>query len=330
MILKRFTKLMVVTLIVAIALLGLDFIRVIYASSITEKPFHFTFEQGQTFKQLSDQLTRAGMISNRYYWQIYAVFQGADRQVKAGTYRIEAQTTLNRLLDDLVSGNTLRYRFTLFEGWTSRLMIESMRKHPQITMESDDLEEIRKHLGIAEASLEGWIYPDTYVFEKGVSNIIILAQGYELMKEKLASAWAERAEALPIKTPYEALILASIIEKETAREEERARIAGVFVSRLQKGIALQTDPTIIYGLGEAFDGDLRREDLKKDSPYNSYTRKGLPPTPIAMPGEKSIRAALNPDITGELYFVSKGDGSHYFSKTYKEHLKAVQRYQLSH
>ena len=278
--------------------------------------------------QLSNLLTRAGIIQNRYYWRAYAMLRGADRRVKAGLYEVGAQTTLHRLLNDLVDGNTLRYRFTLYEGWTFRLMIEAMRKHPQIVMESDDPAEIRRRLGMTDTSLEGWIYPDTYVFEKGTSNIRILTQGYELMQERLAAAWEARAEDLPIKTPYEALILASIIEKETAVEDERARIAGVFVSRLRKGIALQTDPTIIYGLGEGFDGNLRRRDLKKDGPYNSYTRKGLPPTPISMPGEKSILAALNPDVTGELYFVSKGDGSHYFSRTYEEHAKAVRRYQL--
>ncbi len=307
---------------------ALDFYRTIYVAGITDVPLDVELSPGETFSEMSDRLSRAGVISNRFHWRAYAAFRGADRRIKAGMYRIEAGATLHTLLDDLVEGNTLRYRFTIQEGWTLREIIAAMRKHPQLAVTSERPEEIRKRLGIAEASPEGWIYPETYFFEKDTSNLNILRQGHEIMKEKLASAWEKRSPASSLENAYDALILASIVEKETAVEAERARIAGVFLSRLERGMRLQTDPTVIYGLGEAFDGNLRRRDLKEDTPYNSYTRKGLPPTPISMPSEKSINAVLNPEITGELYFVSKSDGSHHFSKTYEEHQAAVRRYQM--
>ncbi len=325
---RRIARLIGAAVVAALIAIGFDFYRTMHAPAGVKKPFDFEFTQGQTLTQLSDELIGAGLIPNRYYWRLYAILSGADRRAKAGMYRIKAHTTPQSLLDDLVNGNTIRYRFTLYEGWTLRETLEAMREHPQIVMGDDNIDGIRNRLGIAEPSPEGWIYPDTYLFEKGTNNLKLLRQGYELMKEKLTVAWETRNPELPFETPYEALILASIIEKETAVDRERRRIAGVFISRLKRGIMLQTDPTVIYGLGEAFDGDLRRRDLKKDTPYNSYTRTGLPPTPIAMPSEKSIIAALNPEITGDLYFVSKGDGSHHFSRTYEEHRTAVHRYQL--
>ncbi len=329
---KRALRWIAAAAVLAALALAFDFYRTIYVAAVTGEPFHFEFVQGRTFDELSLELARAGLMPNadhrRRYWRFYARLRGADRRVRAGMYRIEANTTLHKLLDDLVSGNTLRYRFTIYEGWNLREIIAAMREHPQIKLEITDPDVIRERLGIAEASPEGWIYPETYVFEKNENNLRLLMQAHELMKEKLDSAWRERTTGLPIKSPYEALILASIIEKETAIEDERERIAGVFISRLRRGIALQADPTVIYGLGEAFDGDLRKRDLLNDTPYNSYTRKGLPPTPIAMPSEESIAAVLDPDVTGDLYFVAKGDGSHHFSKTYAEHHAAVRRYQL--
>lgn len=306
---------------------ALDFYRAIYVTGITAGPLDVEFPPGETFSDISDRLVRAGVVPNRLYWRVYAVFRGADRRVKAGVYRIEAGATLHALLTDLLEGNTLRYRFMIREGWTLREIIAAMHEHPQLAVTSERPEEIRERLGIAEASPEGWIYPETYFFDKGTSNLNILRQGHEIMKKKLTPAWERRSPASSLESPYEALILASIVEKETAVEAERARIAGVFLSRLERGMRLQTDPTVIYGLGEAFDGNLRKRDLSRDNPYNSYTRKGLPPTPISMPSEKSINAVLNPEITGELYFVSKGDGSHHFSKTYEEHQAAVRRYQ---
>ena len=317
----------------ALAAVAFDFYRAVHSASIVDEPFHFEFEQGRTFDQLSSELARAGLVPGpldyrHHYWRLYAVFSGADRRVQAGTYRVEAGTTLGELLGDLVDGNTLRYSFTIYEGWNLREIIDAMSQHPQIMMESTGADVIRKHLGIAETSPEGWIYPETYVFEKAYGNLDLFTQAHELMKEKLSAAWNKRAADLPFETPYEALILASIVEKEAALEKERPRIAGVFISRLRRGIALQADPTVIYGLGETFDGNLRKRDLQKETPYNSYVHKGLPPTPIAMPGGQSINAVLNPDVTGDLYFVSRGDGSHHFSKNYDEHRAAVRRYQL--
>ena len=318
----------VIAAMLAFTAVGIDFYRTIYISPITDKTFDFEFTKGQSFTQLNNQLTVAGFIKNRHYWLIYAILKGADRHVKAGMYRIEPRTTLNKLLNNLISGNTFRYRLTLYEGWTLRDIIQAMREHPQLVIKSDSAEEIRDYLSITQVSPEGWIYPETYLFEKNTSNLSILEQGHSLMKEKLKTLWEDKDSNLPFESPYDALILASIVEKETAVDDEYARIAGVFISRLKKGMLLQADPTVIYGLGEAFDGNLRKKDLTTDTPYNSYTRKGLPPTPIAMPSEKSIAAVLKPKITGDLYFVAKGDGSHHFSKTYKAHQIAVRRYQL--
>lgn len=318
----------VALLALTVAAAGFDYYRAIYATAVTEKPFHFELPPGWDFTRASDELDRAGLIPDRFYWQAYAVLRMADRRIKAGMYRIEAGTTAHELLDDLIAGNTIRYSFTIYEGWTLREILAAMHEHPQLLMQSTDAEKIREYLGIAELSPEGWIYPDTYLFEKGTSNLKLLKQAHEIMKKTLSRHWEERMPELPFKTPYEALILASIVEKETAVEAEYARIASVFISRLQRGMALQADPTVIYGLGEAFDGDLRKRDLKRDTPYNSYTRTGLPPTPIAMPSEISIAAVLKAEITGDLYFVSKGDGSHHFSKTYEEHRAMVRRYQL--
>ena len=325
---------MFIVLAAAVALLvaAADFYYITFKTPMTDKPFHFELTEGQSFTELSSQLARAGLIPgttrHRRYWQFHAMASGSDRRIRTGTYRIEPGMTLRELLDDLVSGNTLRYNFTIYEGWNFREIVNAMSKHPQIALESTKPDVIRAHLGIAEASPEGWIFPETYTFEKNQSNLKLLVQAHELMKKKLAEAWETRASGLPLKTRYDALILASIVEKETSLENELARIAGVFILRLEQGIPLQADPTVIYGLGETFDGDLRRPDLRRNTPYNSYTRKGLPPTPIAMPGEKAIKAVLNPATTGELYFVSKGDGSHHFSRTYEEHRSAVQHYQL--
>lgn len=306
----------------------IDFYRAIYVQPLTGEAVQFDFLKNQTFTQLTDRLVQREVIDSPVYWTIYARLRGADRRIQAGTYRIAAGTTLDQLLDDLLSGKTLHYHFTIYEGWRLRDILAAMRRHPQIVMTADTPEEIRTHLGIPYPSAEGWFYPETYSFEKNTENLGLFRQAYNLMQKKLEYLWENRKPDLPYDSPYEALILASIVEKETANNDEYVRIASVFVSRLEKGMLLQADPAVIYGLGEKFDGDLRKRDLNSDTPYNTYLHKGLPPTPIAMPSERSIAAVLRPEPGDDLYFVARGDGTHYFSKTYKEHQKAVQKYQL--
>ena len=229
-----------------------------------------------------------------------------------------------------MAGRVRLHALTIVEGWTVQELLAAVRAHPAIrqTLTADSPESLAAELGLARPHAEGLFFPDTYRFARGTSDVEVLRQAQALMQKKLASAWARRAPDLPLNDPYEALILASIVERETALDRERPLIAGVFLRRLRRGMRLQTDPTVIYGLGSTFDGDLRRRDLRSDTPYNSYTRAGLPPTPIALPGEASLLAAVQPAPGEALYFVATGlpDGSHVFSATLAEHEAAVARY----
>ena len=236
------------------------------------------------------------------------------------------------LLDLLVSGKVIEYSLTLVEGWTFAQVLEATRSHPVLVQSlAPDAGpgDVMTALGHPGEHPEGRYFPDTYQFPRGTTDLQVLARSYDRMAEVLAREWDARAEGLPITDPYEALTLASIVEKETGRAEERPAIAGVFVRRLEKGMLLQTDPTVIYGLGDAFDGNLRRRDLERDTPYNTYTRAGLTPTPICMPGRDAIHAVLHPADGDALYFVATGDGGHHFSATLSEHNRAVRRYQLN-
>ena len=234
-----------------------------------------------------------------------------------------------QLLNKLLSGKVTQGDLTLVEGWTFRQWRARMDKHPDLTHETSGLSEaqIIAQLGLNIKSLEGQLFPDTYLFDKQSSDLELLARANRAMLRKLDAEWTQRAAGLPYKSPDEALVMASIVEKETGREADRVLVAAVFVNRLRKGMMLQTDPTVIYGLGDSFDGNLRKRDLQTDTPYNTYTRSGLPPTPISMPGQASLRAALNPAESEALYFVARGDGSSQFSQTLEEHNNAVNRYQ---
>ena len=280
---------------------------------------------GHGFSRILDELERAGVRFNRTYVQIYARLKGVSRNLQAGAYDIPAYATAADILDKLLRGDVVAYDFAVIEGWSLNRIIAAMKEHPHIRMESEDPDEIAERLG-ADGSLEGWVQPKTYRFKPGTSNIELLRLGYERMRRLLDELWNGRPLDFPLKTPYEALILASMVEKEARKEEERPRIAGVFFARLKRGMRLQSDPTVIFGLGDEYKDRLRRKDLQRDTPYNTYTRKGLPPTPIASPGESALRAVFEPVSDGALYFVAKGDGSHYFSNTYDEHRKAVKKY----
>jgi UPF0755 protein len=285
---------------------------------------------GSSLRGISEQLVSQGVLSESLSFMILVRLMGKAGEVKAGNYLIENGTTPYDLFVTITSGKTTQASITFIEGWTFQQMRDAMMKNDSIkhiTIAYTN-EQILENIGAAEAHPEGLFFPDTYFFSKGMTDQDILKRAYLAMQTRLNDAWQQREAGLPYKTPYEALIMASIIEKETGRADERKTIAGVFTNRLRIGMRLQTDPTVIYGMGESFDGNIRRKDLLADTIYNTYTRAGLPPTPIAMPGLASIEAALHPAKTKALYFVGKGDGSHAFSSTLAEHNRAVVKYQL--
>jgi UPF0755 protein len=293
-------------------------------------PFDFTVKSGASLKGVARSLAEEGLLSEPHAFWLLGRLLGKAGSLQAGTYRVEAPLTPLELMDKLARGDVLPIEIAFVEGTTLRQWLAQLRQHPHVrpTLAGKSEPEVREALGVRDPALEGLFFPDTYRFVAGTTDVEILKRAHAEMQRRLAKAWEGRDPALPLATPYEALILASIIEKETGRSAERPAIASVFVNRLRKGMRLQTDPTVIYGMGEAFDGNLRKRDLQADTPWNTYLRDGLPPTPIAMPGAASIEAAMNPAATDFLYFVGKGDGSHQFSRTLEEHNRAVAKYQL--
>ncbi|WPL15517.1 putative aminodeoxychorismate lyase [Thiorhodovibrio winogradskyi] len=285
--------------------------------------------RGEGLRDLASRLQADGLIDNAHYLIALAYNRRQADQIKAGEYALTPEMTPGQLLDLLVSGRSIQYPVTLIEGRTFSDALASIAAEPEFKHELQDLTdaEILAALDLDIEHPEGWFFPDTYLFRRGASDIQVLRRAHERMREVLDEEWGNRDADLPLTSPYEALILASVIEKETGLGSERPEIAGVFVRRLRKGMRLQTDPTVIYGLGAEFDGNLTRVHLETDSPYNTYTRGGLPPTPIALPGREAIHAALHPEDGETLYFVARGDGSHYFSATLDEHNCAVQRFQ---
>ncbi|MEM7282223.1 MAG: endolytic transglycosylase MltG [Pseudomonadota bacterium] len=285
---------------------------------------------GTSVSKLADNLAQRGWLESPKLLVLYTKWRGDTARLRAGEYDIPASITPKELLDLLIEGQVKLHTVTIVEGWTFRQMLEAL--HDQQAIEPSLLglsdEEIMSKLGYEGQHPEGRFFPDTYRFPKGSADTAILKQAYERMEGHLSEAWKERAENLPLDSPYDALTLASIVEKETGLDSERPEIAGVFVRRLKKNMRLQTDPTVIYGMGDAYDGNIRRSDLTRDTPYNTYTRGGLTPTPIALPGLRSIEAVMHPAEGTSLYFVAtgKGDGSHHFSDTLDEHERAVQRY----
>jgi len=293
-------------------------------------PLEIEIPRGQPLAVTARQLAERGVLDHPRWLQLYARATGADARIRAGEYAVPAGTTPRSLLALLESGAVIQHAVTIVEGWTFRELRAALEAEPYLdhTLAGQDEAAVMVALGEPGMPAEGLFFPDTYLFGKGTTDLEILRLARNRMRRELEAAWAARAADLPVHSAYEALILASIVEKETALASERPRIAGVFTERLRIGMRLQTDPTVIYGLGTDFDGNLRRADLERDGPYNTYTRAGLPPTPIALPGAEALRAAVNPDERGELYFVATGlaDGSHEFSRTLKEHQAAVSRY----
>ena len=294
------------------------------------RPYDFTVKSGASLRTVARQLADDGLLAEPHGFWMLARVLGKSGQLQAGTYRLEAPVTPLDLLDKLARGDVLPIEVAFVEGTTLRQWLAILAKHPHVTATEGarDAASVRTSLGIEARSVEGMLFPDTYRFLAGTKDVDVLKRARDAMGRRLEEAWAARDPTVPLANAYEALVLASIIEKETGQAAERPLIASVFVNRLRKGMRLQTDPTVIYGLGEAFDGNLRKRDLLADTPWNTYTRDGLPPTPIAMPGAASIAAATRPATSDYLYFVGKGDGSHQFSRTLEEHNRAVARYQL--
>ncbi len=331
---QRFASRLLGLLILAGSLLG-GWVMMEYRSFV-EKPLvlpeetlHYTIPRGASLRWIAQDLAQRGIVAPPLYFLLYARWSGKGH-IQAGEYELVRGMTVPQMLDRFTSGKVVQHALTLVEGWTFRQVLDALHRHEALEHRllglSDD--EIMARIGYPGEHPEGRFFPDTYHFPRGTTDISFLQRAYERMQRHLEAEWAQRSEGLPLASPYEALILASIVEKETGVAEERAEIAGVFIRRLRLGMRLQTDPTVIYGLGASFDGNLRRRDLVRDTPYNTYVRSGLPPTPIAMPGLASLRAALHPADGTALYFVSRGDGTHYFSNTLKEHLEAVSIYQL--
>lgn len=297
---------------------------------LPRQPLDFTVKTGSGLKAVSRQLADEGLFPDAHSFWILARVLGRSPTIQAGTYRLDRPLTALELLDKLARGDVLMVEVRFVEGTTLRQWLEQLSKQPQVrnTLAGKPEPEIRAALGITDTPVEGWLFPDTYRFAPGITDLEILRHAHATMKKRLEEAWQARAADLPLKTPYEALVLASIVEKETGVAAERPVVASVFVNRLRRGMRLQTDPTVIYGMGESFDGNIRKKDLTADTPWNTYTRDGLPPTPIAMPGAGSLHAVAQPARSEYLYFVGKGDGTHHFSTSLEEHNRAVTRYQL--
>ena len=298
------------------------------AVNVGENGSTFEIAPGSAFSSVTRRLVEQDIIDSDFWYRVYARISG-NAVVQAGEYEIEAGTTAGELLEQFASGDVRLYSFTIVEGWNHRDLLAALHDAETIvpSMTEEDWPALLTELGASVTHPEGLFLPETYRFPRGMKDRDILRQAYELMQQVLDDEWQRKGET-PVKTPYEALVLASIVEKETARADERPRIAGVFARRLDKRMRLQTDPTVIYGIGPGFNGNLTRKDLRTDTPYNTYTRHGLPPTPIAMPGQAAINAVLHPAKGEELYFVATGlgDGSHKFSVTKAEHDAAVAEY----
>jgi UPF0755 protein len=294
-----------------------------------QTPLQFSLKAGSSLKSAAQQMANAGVLDDPAQFVMLARLMGEAGNIKAGNYEVEKPITPLRLLRKITEGDYTEDVITVVEGWTFQQMRKALDEHAAIRHDTDGLSnaEIVLRLDIPDTSPEGWFFPDTYHFSRGSSDLAILRRAHRLMRATLADQWERRTPGLPLATPYEALILASIIEKETGQAPERRLIAAVFVNRLRMGMRLQTDPSVIYGLGQNFDGNLRKRDLLADTPYNTYIRAGLPPTPIALPGLASLNAALNPAQSDALYFVSRGDGTSHFSRTLGEHDRAVTKYQ---
>lgn len=323
-------KRLIVVLLIALMVMGGELFW--YARTplpLKSLPIEFTLVPGSSLTAVAGQLRQAGVIGDAWKFRLLVRLSGNAARIKAGHYTLTTPTTPYELLRKLILGEVSLREIVFIEGWTFQQMRAALNTHPAIRHDTANMAEgqILTALHIPEARAEGLFFPAKYYIDPGNSDLSILRRAYATMQMHLAKEWAARQPGLPYSNAYQALTMASIIEKETGLASERSLIAAVFINRLRKGMRLQTDPSVIYGMGSAFDGNLHKRDLLTDTPYNTYTRAGLPPSPIAMPGLDSIHAALHPATSPDLYFVAKGDGSHYFSDNLEAHNRAVMRYQ---
>ncbi len=297
--------------------------------SLSAPAVELSIEAGSSPREVAQAWVTAGVQEDARLLYQWFRWSGQARLIRAGSYEIHQGATPRELLDKMVRGDEVLEQLRLIEGWTFKQVRAAMAKSPALkpTTQGISEAELMGLLGAAGLAAEGQFFPDTYAYSRGVSDLTVLKRAHLAMQKRLAAAWAQRSADLPLKTAGEALILASIVEKETGTESDRALVSAVFINRLRIGMPMQTDPTVIYGLGDAFDGDLRRSHLRADTPFNTYTRGGLPPTPIAMPGLASLQAALHPANSKALYFVARGDGSSEFSNDLAAHNRAVNKYQ---
>lgn len=295
----------------------------------SQNPIEFAIKPGSSIRSATQQIAQSGAPVHPMLLETWARLTGKGARIKAGNYELKPGTSPERLIDQLVRGEFAQESISIIEGWTFKQMRQAIAshkslKHDTLTLSDQDL---LAKITPNHTKAEGLFFPDTYLFAKGASDLQVYKQAHDLMMKRLNEEWSKRDPAVPYKNPYEALIMASIVEKETGTEADRTLVAGVFVNRLRLGMLLQTDPTVIYGMGEKFQGNIRKRDLLTDTPYNTYTRVGLPPTPIALPGRAALAAAMRPAKTDALYFVARGDGSSHFSNSLQEHNRAVDKYQ---
>lgn len=300
---------------------------------LTDKTVYVEIEKGDSLTRIAKKLVDQGLSVKPFWFKVVTVQEQALKKLKTGEYELTSGLTLPQVLQLFVQGKTKQHLITFPEGWSFKEVSREIEKNPNLehTLNADDFERIMTKITHSDASLqkpEGLFFPDTYFFEKHTTDLSLLQRAFDKMQKVLQQEWLNKAEGLPFTTPYEALILASIVEKETAAAAERPLIAGVFIRRLEQNMLLQTDPTVIYGMGDSYQGDIKSKDLITATPYNTYLISGLPPTPIAMPGREAVNAVLHPDkASNNLYFVARGDGTHVFSETLKDHAKAVDNFQ---
>jgi UPF0755 protein len=318
-------------LLITIAYFASNLFYYLHEPVMFDGPVTIDFKPGSSIRTLAKQLQSYDLLEHPRYLRVWGRLTGTATRLQAGEYVFAPGQAIADLIDAMVAGKVKQYPLTLVEGWTFKEFLNALAAHDAVehTLKDVDYDQVMSVLGYDGQHPEGRFYPDTYFIHKNTEDTAILQRAYQRMEQYLQMLWSGRDQDLPLDTPYEALILASIVEKESAVPEERPLIAGVFINRLRKGMRLQTDPTVIYGIGEAYDGNIRYRDLRTDTPYNTYTRSGLTPTPIAMPSLGALKAVMHPVDTGYLFFVATGDGSgrHVFSATLAEHETAVDKYQ---
>ncbi len=318
---------------IAVSLIGAwawkDYQAFMQQPLVTEQPVVIDIKRGSSFRRIMQILHEQKLPVNKYWFKLLAYQEGLANQLKAGEYELPVNITPKAFLLLLSQGKTKQYTITFPEGWRFKEMRQALASTPQLEQTLTNLSDadVLQKMTVQQTHPEGLFFPDSYRFEKRTTDLAILQRAYQKMQTVLAAQWAKRSQDLPLNSAYQALILASIVEKETAVPAERPAIAGVFIRRLKKGMRLQTDPTVIYGMGDNYQGNISKNDLRELTAYNTYRIKGLPPTPIAMPGEEAINAVLHPAAGDSLYFVAKGDGSHFFSASLAEHNQAVNFYQ---